>query len=302
MLIHTRTQARSTPPTLPARPGRRSKGAGEAPPPPPFSDVLCAVNGSRGSAEAVRQAVALCDPAAELGFVAVSHTVGTGLSAQADLGEERAREALEEAAWRARSAGLAASTELRRGAKVSDRLLTESAGHDLLAIGCHGGSRLGGLMLGSTATQLAHRAELPLLIARRSADDSDSFPRDIVLASDGSPGSWAAMETAARIAQARGSALRVVYVPDGHPERYRQLFKQLTALERALGSTPAFLDAPGDPARQIATAARAAQSSLIVIGKRGLHSLKSLGSVSERIVHRAPCSVLVVPPSASTRG
>jgi nucleotide-binding universal stress UspA family protein len=288
-------------------PGRGSAGTRQtdprslAPIPPlPFSDALCAVDGSRGSAEAVRQAVAICDPTAELEFVAVSHTTGAGLSAQADLGEKRAREALEEAVQRARNAGLAASMELRHGARVSDRLLAESTGHDLLAIGCHGGSRLGGLMLGSTATQLAHRAEVPLLIARRSADAGDSFPQDLILASDGSPGSWAAMEMAARIAQARGSALRVVYVPDGHPERYRQLFKQLTALERALGSTPAFLDTPGDPARQIATAARAAQSSLIVIGKRGLHGLRSLGSVSELVVHRAPCSVLVVPPPASS--
>jgi len=84
-------------------------------------------------------------------------------------------------------------------------------------------------------------------------------------------------------------------VPDGHPERYRQLFKQLTALEQALGATPDFVDAPGEPAKQIATVARAAQSSLIVIGKRGLRGLGSLGSVSERVVHRAPCSVLVVP-------
>jgi nucleotide-binding universal stress UspA family protein len=298
MLIHTRSQTRSKQPGLPARPDKGTVGAREAPA-PPFSDALCAVDGSRGSAEAVRQAVALCGPTAGLELVAVSNTVGTGLSAQADLGEEHAREALEEAAQRARNAGLIPSTELLHGARVSDRLLAESAGHDLLAIGCHGGSRLGGLMLGSTATQLAHRAELPLLIARRSADDNDSFPQDLVLASDGSPGSWAAMEMAARIAQARGSALRVVFVPDGHPERYRQLFKQLTALERALGSTPAFIDAPGDPARQIATAARAAQSSLIVIGKRGLRGLKSLGSVSELVVHRAPCSVLVVPPPAS---
>lgn len=271
-------------------------------PPLPFSHTLCAVDGSRGSAEAVRQAVALCGSTAEIEFVAVSNTVGAGLSAQADLGEERAREALEEATRRARKAGLAASAELRHGARVSDRLLAASPGHDLLAIGCHGGSRLGGLMLGSTATQLAHRSQVPLLIARRSADDSDSFPQEIVLASDGSPGSWAAMEKAVRIAQARDSALRVVYVPDGHPERYRQLFKQLSALERALGSTPAFLDSPGDPARQIATAARAAQSSLVVIGKRGLHGLRSLGSVSELVVHRAPCSVLVVPPPASALG
>lgn len=34
--------------------------------------------------------------------------------------------------------------------------------------------------------------------------------------------------------------------------------------------------------------------SLIVLGSRGLHGIRALGSVSERVAHRAPCSVLVV--------
>ena len=33
---------------------------------------------------------------------------------------------------------------------------------------------------------------------------------------------------------------------------------------------------------------------LVVIGSRGLHGLKALGSVSERVAHQAECSVLVV--------
>jgi nucleotide-binding universal stress UspA family protein len=33
---------------------------------------------------------------------------------------------------------------------------------------------------------------------------------------------------------------------------------------------------------------------LVVIGSRGLHGLKALGSISERVAHQAECSVLVV--------
>lgn len=32
---------------------------------------------------------------------------------------------------------------------------------------------------------------------------------------------------------------------------------------------------------------------LVVVGSRGLHGLTALGSVSERVAHRADCSVLV---------
>ena len=40
--------------------------------------------------------------------------------------------------------------------------------------------------------------------------------------------------------------------------------------------------------------AASAESDLLVVGSRGLHGLRALGSVSERIAHRARCSVLVV--------
>jgi nucleotide-binding universal stress UspA family protein len=265
--------------------------------PPPFGDVLCAVDGSRGSKEAMHQAIALCGTGTALHLVAVCNEVHYGRRAQVDLSERRAHEALDESAQIARQAGIEATVALLRGAPTSDLLLAEAAEHDLLVVGCHGGSRIGGIMLGSTATQAAHRAERPLLIARRTTDGTD-FPQSIVLASDGSPGSWAAAKAAMRIAQAQGSELRLVYVPDGvHPERYREVQKQLTAIERATGSSPTVFDNPGHVAERIGEAARAAQSSLVVIGRRGVGGVKALGSVSERVVHRAPCSVLVVPAS-----
>lgn len=294
--MQARTDSNQTSDSHPAaaRPAEAKRPPAKAP--PPFSDILCAVDGSRGSREAVRQAIALGSPGAALGFVAVHHEVGVGLTAQAALSEQRASNALDDAVFRAREAGIRASTSLLSGAPVSDLLLAEAAEHDLLVLGCHGGSRLGGIMLGSTATQIAHRAERPLLVARRTAD-GDDFPQSVLLATDGSPGSWAAARVATRLAQAQRSELRLVSVPDGtHPERYREVLKQLTVIEKATGTSPAVVDNPGHVAERIGEAARAAQSSLIVIGRRGVGGVKALGSVSERVVHRAPCSVLVVPP------
>lgn len=263
-----------------------------------FADVLCAVDGSRAAGEAVRQAIALCGPGSSLSFLAVFHSVGAGLAAQAELSEGRARTALEEASGLARRAGIDAATELRSGAPASDLLLERAAAHDLLVVGRRGGSRLGGIMLGSTATQVAHRAEGPVLVARRSPDGAD-FPQRVLLATDGSAGSWAAAQMATQVATARGSGLRLVYVPDGmHPERYREVLKQSAMIEETTGAPPAVTDTPGEVAGQICEAASAGDSSLIVIGRRGLSGIKALGSVSERVVHRAPCSVLVVPPGS----
>lgn len=41
------------------------------------------------------------------------------------------------------------------------------------------------------------------------------------------------------------------------------------------------------------------EADLVVVGSRGLHGLVGLGSVSERVAHRARCSVLVVREPAS---
>jgi nucleotide-binding universal stress UspA family protein len=49
---------------------------------------------------------------------------------------------------------------------------------------------------------------------------------------------------------------------------------------------------PDEPATALVAAA--AEADLLVVGSRGLHGLKALGSVSERVAHRARCSVLIV--------
>lgn len=299
MPAHADSSGTSPPESLAARPGEAKQPLPQAP--PPFSDILCAVDGSRGSEEAARQAIALGEPGAGLTFIAVHQERGVGLVAQAALSEQRARAALEEAVSLCRKTDIRPRESLLSGAPVSDVLLAEAEAHDLLVLGCHGGSRLGGIMLGSMATLIAHRAVRPVLVARRTVDGVD-FPQSVLLATDGSPGSWAAARIATRIARAPRSELRLVYVPDGtHPERYRQVLKQLTVIEEATGFSPRVVDKPGQVADRIGEAARAGQSSLIVIGRRGLSGIRALDSVSERVVHRAPCSVLVVPAEADGR-
>lgn len=260
--------------------------------PPPFGDVLCAVDGSRGSDEAMRQAIDLAQHPARLAFVAIADLGVVGDGEEPDDGD--ARDALSRATARATRAGVRASTTLHRGKRLSDLLLAEGAERELLVLGCHAEPRVGRVVLGRTATEVAYRARQSLLISRRTADEGN-FPSCILLASDGSAGSWAAAKAAAAVARARGSELRVAFVADGNPERHRHLFKLLTMLEREAGTAPAVVESSGDPAERILAAARACQASLIAIGRRDSAPRKALGSVSERVVRRAPASVLVVP-------
>jgi nucleotide-binding universal stress UspA family protein len=261
--------------------------------PPAFANVLCAVDGSRGSRAAIHQAVCLCEPGAKLRFVAVHHEVGSGHSAQADLSEMHARAVLDEAESIARGGEVEPSVSLLRGGESSDLLLTEAAGHDLLVAGCHGCSRPGGLTLGRTTTQLAQHAKVPLLIARRTVD-ADNFPQSVLLATDGSDGSLAPARVATRLAKTRGSALRLVYVPDGRrAERYREVLKQQALIKLVTGNSPKLAEDSGHVADRICEEAKGYRASMVVIGRHGLGDVKALGSVSERVLRRAQCSVLV---------
>ena len=50
--------------------------------------------------------------------------------------------------------------------------------------------------------------------------------------------------------------------------------------------------------RSAALLAAAADADLLVVGSRGLHGLRALGSVSERVAHQAHSSVMIVRNSA----
>jgi nucleotide-binding universal stress UspA family protein len=204
-----------------------------------------------------------------------------------------ARAVLDEAVSIGRGSELETSVSLLRGAEAGDLLLAEAGGHDLLVAGCHSDSRPGGMKLGSTATRLAQHAEVPLLIARRTTE-ADNFPQSVLLATDGSDGSRAPARVATRLAKTRGSALRLAYVPDGRrAERYREVLKQQALIELVTGSSPKIAEDSGHVADRICDEAKGYRASMVVIGRRGLGGVKALGSVSERVLHRAQCSVLV---------
>jgi nucleotide-binding universal stress UspA family protein len=58
-------------------------------------------------------------------------------------------------------------------------------------------------------------------------------------------------------------------------------------------------DSPDAPVRALVAAA--ADADLVIVGSRGLHGVRSLGSVSERVAHEASCSVLVARAPVAVR-
>ena len=122
-----------------------------------LDDVVCGINGSRASYEAVRQAAVLAGADARLTLVAVTAVRGAGSQRTASIAPERARQALLYARRLAVKAGVEDVTvEIDDGYPVVQTLLEHARAHGLLAIGAPFMSRMAHLLVGGTATQAAH--------------------------------------------------------------------------------------------------------------------------------------------------
>lgn len=260
--------------------------------PPPFGRIVCGIDGSHSSPVAIEQAIALSGPNTALVFVCVRETRGAGATRQATISAERADAALGEAVKAAREAGLEAAAEILPGHDPRSVLLEEASRSDLLVVASHGGSRAGGIALGSTASAAVHRAVVPVLVARRPPLGGD-FAERILVATDGSPDAARAVELTARIGHPRNASVYVLSVdptPHGDPTHLAVDAVDLTA---ALGQEPTVLRESGHAHERILEIAVSERIGLVALGSRGQSGVRALGSVSERVAHRAPCSVLV---------
>jgi len=143
--------------------------------------------------------------------------------------------------------------------------------------------------------------------------DPDSIDR-ILIATDGSPGSLAAVEEGVRLAQRLGADVTFVAVAQpplpvlGDPYYQRALSENLGTMRAALAKAIPYAEErrvtyetellEGSPAKAVLELARSRDVDLIVVGSRGLGAVKGalLGSVSSAIVHHADRPVLVARP------
>ena len=118
-------------------------------------------------------------------------------------------------------------------------------------------------------------------------------------------------DEAVSLAQATGAHLRLLYVMPAsdvgyaEPYTFRQpnphQLRSLVEAAHAAGVQADFTEHLGDPAVDICAIAQRWNADLIVIGRRRLSRLAELlqGSVSNYVLHHAPCPVLVVQETKS---
>ena len=252
-----------------------------------FSKILVGIDGSEESREAARQAAAIAE--GDLTLLAAYDTApaivgGTGshvpLYSDPDIQREAAKEALERA--RDDIAESLPAGKIVRG-QSTKALISELEREEdtLLAVGSHGLGRMAGFLLGSTATEVIRKAPCSVLVARRRSE-SQAFPNKIVVGVDGSPES--AAYASARLLAERFDAELWPVVARGGKSIDRQLVNAIVEQHRE--------ELTDEPVTALLAAS--ADADLIVVGSRGLHGLRALGSVSERVAHQAHSSVLIV--------
>ncbi len=174
---------------------------------------------------------------------------------------------------------------------------------DMVVVGSRGRGGFTGMLLGSVSWQVAAYAHCPVVVIRghwRSA--GDYAPGPIVVGTDGSAASDAALGFGFEEATLRGAALLAVCALADAPgclggDRKLQddAEQAITRHEKEHPEVAVLRQvAQGGGRAALLAAARGAQ--LLVVGSRGRGGVPEmpLGSVSQVVLHHAPCPVAVV--------
>jgi nucleotide-binding universal stress UspA family protein len=298
--------------------------------------VLLATDGSRSAESAVHLVGSLPWPAGStIQVVSVVRAVyalsmgAPGLVASPDTLQLIADSAIAEAKRVAETTAAAVAGPGRtvmttviegRPANVITELARES-GADLIVLGRQGRGAIASVVLGSVSTEVVETARCPVLVVQSASIDR------LVLADDGSRDAGVARRLVATMPGFRGKAARVVSVGEVSPDwfgwlepvagpdtqafeeaivrdgdRARDVATGATEQLRTAGITTESDARSGDAAHEIVASATEFRADLIVLGRRGQTALDRLllGSVARSVLHRAHCSVLVVPKPAST--
>jgi nucleotide-binding universal stress UspA family protein len=260
---------------------------------PIFDRIVCGVDGTDESREAVSQVARLAPKSGHVILCSVWNmgaSIAMGWSPAITTMPSFPKDELTAAVAATRELlpqSLAVETVVVEG-PPGPMMLTELGRHraTLVALGSHDHRRLMGIVLGSVTTQLLHESPCPVLLAR--APRENRFPATVTVAADGSVESVRAIHAAAEIARRLEAPFEAIVATGGGASI--DLAAVRAALRTAAGADVPLREDPDAPVEALTRL----ETDLLVVGSRGLHGMRALGSVSERVAHEARCSVLVM--------
>jgi nucleotide-binding universal stress UspA family protein len=242
--------------------------------------------------------------------VSVPAAVWEGVRNAAQKKLEEARKAIEGKAGQTVTAEIADSSDAVRA--IEDA--AKAHGADLVVMGTHGPGGLKHAFLGSVAERTLRTIDRPVLAVKEDPAKAEEPITRILLAVDFSVHSDRAVEVAAGLGKRLPATVDVIhafdlprdYIPYASPFGMELEQKIQTSASEGLESVherfkesqlPVTLHSRrGHPSVVIAEVAEEIGCQLIVMGTRGNSGLSHvlLGSVAERTLRMAPCSVLAV--------
>jgi nucleotide-binding universal stress UspA family protein len=214
-----------------------------------------------------------------------------------NLREAAAREHLEALKAEAAQQGVDLETRLRLGTGIYGEILEEAqeSRPDLIVLGRRGRTGLERLMMGSVTARVIGHSPVNVLVVPK--DVRLDFQK-LLIASDGSPYSEAALAAALTLAWKTEAALLGACVARDESESAAAgdilEHLQAAAARESVALQPRLLQ--GRPDEALVKVARDEAVNLIILGSHGRTGLKKLlmGSVAERVIGQAPCPILVV--------
>ncbi len=275
-----------------------------------YNRILVAVDGSETSLHALQESFKLTGSWVTVVTVAPFYEGDlrlVGAPQPQALMTEPCNTALETAQELADAAGALIQTACMAG-EPYERIvdLAESGNRDLIVMGAKGHSFIERALLGKVTRRVIGYTQRDVLVVPPQAEVGW---QKILLATDASPASEAAVARALDLARDYGGELQVAAVMEFAPPifaeppeaaAWRDLLQNYVdaiaarAQTREVPATALVLE--DTPYKAIVDLAQREKSNLIVMGSHGRTGLKRLlmGSVTERVIGHAPCPVLVV--------
>ncbi len=267
-----------------------------------FERILLATDGSEFSAGALRVAVDLArrnDAKLFITSVAVySPEYSTAVPGLAEVARQAARRNLD--------AAVAAVGEVRHEAVIAEAEdpwkgivdVADECRVDVIVMGRRGRRGLARAMVGDATARVISHAPCSVLVVPRSAT---LYRNSILVATDGSRFGDAAAFTAGRLAQIEGLPVSVVsaVLVSHNEQRRREAAEAVERVRQGLQRDRVAVSGAvveGRPEQVIVDQARRVGADLIVMGARGRTGLDRvlIGSITERVIGLAECSVLAV--------
>jgi nucleotide-binding universal stress UspA family protein len=166
-------------------------------------------------------------------------------------------------------------------------LTAQEEGADLLVVGNLGMNRSQFLMR-SIPGRVAHRAPISVLVVDTVHGRRPGYERMLVGVGDG-PSGFHAAEAAVWLADRLGAEIAAVVAGSGTAEQ------EAAARARTLWPGLDVRLVPGSATAELCNLAESGRYDLLVVGNRGTAGARRfLGSVPDRVSHRAPTNVLIV--------